>query len=221
MNANDPTNPATERATNPLEHEQRIVAERSRANLPQHWTPDMCPGYIPGRNLVRNFDTKKTEHDFHNVLKARREVLTERPYHRQMLEYAVRGFSANEIARLTGRSPHTVRNTLYQPWAREYMAEVMRKESANEALDILKEQVLPSIEALQDIASDPLTPVAIKEKVHQSFLDRVLGKAAQPILSGKIEPKKLSDQELDTILTTVANSRPDSRTSSGEEAASN
>lgn len=125
----------------------------------------------------------------------------EKPEHRHIIELKLQGFTNREIANLLGLSLLSVGATLKQPWARDYMITTMRKTTEDEVQELLKKEVLPSIEMLVQIRDGEVesTSVADRKDAAKYLVDRVLGKAAQPVLTGKFEPDKLTDEQLAAI----------------------
>lgn len=183
----------------PTEHERR------------EWCKQF--GRDPNGGFRKHVNINTVDPVFYNELDTRRRICTERPHHRRMLELALQGFKIMEISRLTGFTHGCVRIVLDQPWAKKFIVDRMREETENDFAKLLKDEVLPSIEAVIEVRDSALTRPETKLSAANSIIDRVLGRAAQPILTGKVEVKKLSDAELDTIIARESSSREETASS--------
>lgn len=168
----------------PLEHKQRTGFGAG------YGVADTNP------NKYRHFDE---DSPFYNGLKPRYILKVEAAHHRLIVEYAAQGFIPMEIARLVGYSRACVKNVLDQPWAKEYLANRMKESTKNDVQELLKAEVFPSLAYVVKVRDNDQLRSEVRLSAAQSLLDRVLGKAAQPILTGKIEPEKLTDAELELI----------------------
>lgn len=139
---------------------------------------------------------------FYNDSDSRLVYKREKPIHRQFIEHAIQGYNNREIARLFSTTVVTVSNILRQPWAREYMQSRMKENTQDELAALLKSETLPSLKKLVSIRDADSTPAAVVASVSNSILDRVLGKAAQPILNTNVDLDKLDDNELRRIAAT-------------------
>lgn len=132
----------------------------------------------------------------------------ERPHHRKVLELALQGFNITEISRLMGFGAGRVRVVLDQPWAKKFIVDRMREETENDFAELLKKEVLPSIEAVIEVRDSITTRPETKLSAANSIIDRVLGRAAQPIITAKLDPNKATDAELDAIIARASANVP-------------
>lgn len=117
-----------------------------------------------------------------------------------MLDLAIQGFNTTEIAALIGRHRITVSRALRSPWGREYMIKQSQKNLAQEIQTLLETEALPSIQKLIDTRDNVLARPETQVSAANSLLDRLLGKAAQPIITTKIDTTKATDDELTAII---------------------
>lgn len=196
-------------------------SQPAQPNPPQPTEHERCDGRVGYHGLGRTPKDRYTTGEnstlpnaFFNDCDARVRYQRETPAKRRIIELAIQGFNNCEIARLCDVTSVTVSQTLKQPWAREYMITTMRKESESNIQELLKEELLPSLAVVLHVRDNDQCRPELRMQAANSIIDRVLGKAAQPILSGKIEPEKLSDEELHAIASNGRGTTTDPATSS-------
>jgi len=127
-------------------------------------------------------------------------VRKEEPQHRMILMLAAQGYTNNEIAEITGFTHITVANVKKQPWAVEFLIAAQKE---NYALMTKSELAGVSVEAarvLADVARGKIqTTVAIRTKVCNSIVDRILGTATQVVHNTTQDPSQMTDAELAVI----------------------
>lgn len=184
-------------STLPSEHERTQSGEGgeggkrvcySHSGKPIHSTV-----YQTGENATLDYA-------LHNDADAKAPRQKETPIHRRMVDLHLQGFNITEIAKLLGHTNSTVSNTLRQPWARQYMINTSRQDVMGEVQKLLKDEVLPSLNVLIEIRDNDTLHPAVRAGAANSLIERLLGKAAQPIISTKTNDlDKLSDAELHAI----------------------
>lgn len=136
---------------------------------------------------------------FYNDCDSRARLQREQPHHRRIIDLTLQGFTITEITTLLDLSRPTVKNVLRQPWARERMIEQSKKDVLGEVGEMLKQELVNSVQKMIEIRDSTTTRPETQLAASKEIIDRVLGKTAQPILTGKIDAKKLSDDELELI----------------------
>lgn len=131
----------------------------------------------------------------------------QRPEHRVMILLKAQGNSNKEIAQTLGVSAVSVANVLKQPWARKQLLEEINKAGRNEVIQVFKGAALDVAEAVVGIVNDPEARDSDKISASNLILDRLFGKATQPMdinLDGS-KLKTMSDAELLKIATGTNN----------------
>lgn len=169
-------------------------------------------GLSLGRATKEPFRTglnAENENALHNDVDAKQIKKRETLADRRMADLSLQGFTIGEIATLLEVTRQTVSNTLRQPWARDYMISTSRQDIVKEVQDLLKKEVLPSLQTLIEVRDDPANNPATRAGAANSLIERLLGKAAQPIITTATDPTKLSDDELLNIARTSPSSTRD------------
>jgi|SRR5882757_6874328 len=136
------------------------------------------------------------------------ELQTERPIHRQIVLLAMRGYTNTEIAAEMGVTPPMVGYTLLQPWAVKYMSENMHKHGMDKVEVLLKGAVAKSVERLIFEQDNMLARSAERQSAAKEIIDRVYGRAIQPIVHTSIKTEKeMSDAELDQEIERLRSQR--------------
>lgn len=133
----------------------------------------------------------------------------QKPEHRNMILLKAQGCSNKEIAELMGVTAVCVANVLKQPWARQQVLQEINSLGRNEVTQIFKSAAADVAQMLVDTVNSVDEKVTPREKISAGslILDRLFGKAAQPIdvsiNDGAL--KKMSDEELLRIATNGSN----------------
>lgn len=124
----------------------------------------------------------------------------EQAHHRHIVDLKAQGFTNREIASMTGFSEVMVSNTVRQPWALERLANGVNA-IRERTIVRMSEEVGRSFEKLIELRDDPGTPPAVIRGMCESHLDRIFGKATQPIaVTNDRDFDKISDEELAKML---------------------
>lgn len=131
----------------------------------------------------------------------------QRPEHRIAILLKAQGNSNREIAQTMGISAVSVANILKQPWARKQLLEEINRAGRNEVIQVFKGAALDVAEAVVAIVNDPETKASDKLSASHLILDRLFGKATQPmdINLSDSKLKTMSDAELLKIATGATN----------------
>jgi hypothetical protein len=133
----------------------------------------------------------------------------QKPEHRNMILLKAQGCSNKEIAEVMGVTSVCVANVLRQPWARQQILHEINSLGRNEVTQIFKGAAADVAQMLVDTVNSESEKVATRDKLSAGslILDRLFGKAAQPIdvtlNDGAL--KKMSDAELLKIATNGSN----------------
>lgn len=103
-------------------------------------------------------------------------VLKESPRHRLILWMTANGQSPQQIADALGITRQTVYTTRKQPWFREMFVRITASMGKDAATQLLKGEVLPSLQTLVEVRDNPLAKDSDRRAAADSLLDRYLGK---------------------------------------------
>lgn len=101
--------------------------------------------------------------------------------HRMICLLKAQGFSNTEIAEQMGYGVAAIGNILKQPWNEDMVLKLMHKHGEDAVQKTLREEAPAALARLLDMAKSDKVKFELKEKINQSFLDRVYGKANQPL----------------------------------------
>lgn len=119
-------------------------------------------------------------------------VKHEKPEHRLMLWYRLRGMSPGEIASLTGYTVVHVRNICAQPWFRSAFARLADEMGRDIHRTFLEGEVMPALQNIVKLANESQSEV-VKLAANREILDRFLGKSV-----AKTETKV--EGQIDTVV---------------------
>lgn len=120
----------------------------------------------------------------------------EQPHHRHMIDLRSQGYTVKEIAELTGFSSICVSNILRQPWAQERLTSGVNT-IRDAVVASMTEETMKSWKTLLAIRDDPEAPAHVRKGVCEGHLDRIFGKATQPLaVYDGVDFDKLSDADL-------------------------
>lgn len=125
---------------------------------------------------------------------------SERPVHRAIAFLAAQGLSYIEVAERLGISPVTVQYVVKQPWCEAEILEIIHKNGGDQVALVLQAEALPSVKKLIEIRDSEESNKEVQRKAANDLLDRIYGKACQPILHRSEELEQLSDQELEAMV---------------------
>lgn len=120
----------------------------------------------------------------------------EKPEHRLILFMKAEGYSNRECAIVGGYSDAWVSQVTRQPWFVKRLMEFIDEAGKNKVKQLLEATLVDSIFTLVEIRDDPKTPSAVKARVSDSLIDRVLGKPKQSV---EIQEKTPVESELSAI----------------------
>lgn len=139
----------------------------------------------------------------HNDRNPYYEIKHQKPEHRVVILLKAKGCTNKEIAQTTGLSAVSVSNILRQPWARKQVLEEINSAGRNEVLQIFKGAAMDVAEQMVAIVNDENARPSDKISAGHLILDRLFGKATQPldvsITDSKL--KTMSDEELFKLAT--------------------
>ena len=133
----------------------------------------------------------------YNDLDPPSKVIREQPIHRKMVEYAISGMKTKEIAEAIGMTDTTVRRTLKQPWARQRIVEGMKEVRQESLRELLKAVEKDCVQVQVQILKDDNAKNSDRLSASQALLDRLHGKATQPL---EHQMKKSLDEYTDEEL---------------------
>lgn len=153
--------------------------------------------------LVQMPEVRTSTEGYHNPRDPIVSIQTERPEHRNVLLLKMQGHSNVEIANLTGYTPVHIATIVKQDWAQEFMARHQNRVGIKKVEMLLDGAVGKAVERLiTECDSEAEKSTAMSRiAAARELLDRKFGKAAQPILSGRLsDVTKMSDGEIDARL---------------------
>ena len=124
---------------------------------------------------------------------------SERPVHRAIIFLAAQGLSYIEIAQQLGITPSCVQYVVKQDWAQEEILKQIHENGGNAVAQVLSQQALPSVMKLIELRDSEKSAAEVQRKSANDLLDRIFGKAAQPIIHQQADLETLSDEELAKI----------------------
>lgn len=132
-------------------------------------------------------------------------IQREKAVHLNMCYLSAAGNSLVEIAEVTGYSTITISNVLRQPWARERVAEIIKKSGRSEVELLLKGAAAKAVNRLITELDSTIEGANAQSRISSAkeLLDRVFGKSTQPIIHASVDLSKLSDDELAAMLPTI------------------
>jgi hypothetical protein len=143
----------------------------------------------------------------HNARDPFYRIQRERFEHRVIIFLKAEGYSNLEIAEKTGMSAVAISNIIRQPWAQRQILDIIHSKGGDAVSQLLNGAAADAVQRLiiekdnMDARSSERTAAADK------ILDRIFGKPNQPLQYSSIDPKKMSDEELEAILRRGAASR--------------
>lgn len=140
-----------------------------------------------------------------DLFKARQPMYVlqaERPEHRVICFLSAQGYSISEIADKTGWTKVMIGYIVKQDWAKKLILEEIHKAGGNAVATVLQREALPSIEKLIEIRDSNEVQAETQRKAAVDLLDRIYGKAAQPIIHSQVaDLDELTDEELAKIVS--------------------
>lgn len=131
----------------------------------------------------------------------------ERTVHMIMCYMAARGDTNLEIAEATGRTAVCVSNVLRQPWAKSRIEEIVKKSGKSEVELVMRGAAAKALNRLLTEMDNMETKQGANSQsritASDKILDRLFGKAAQPIIKASIDLNSLPDEELAKMLPTT------------------
>ena len=127
-------------------------------------------------------------------------LAAERPEHRAICFLAAQGLSITEIAQKTGWTTVMIGYVIKQEWAKELILEEIHKAGGDAVALTLQAEALPSIQKLIELRDSAESQRETQRKAANDLLDRIYGKAIQPICHSEAKLDELSDEELAAIV---------------------
>ncbi len=145
-------------------------------------------------------DTSKFHNNWREELPPWLQVRKEAVGHRIVAYLKAQGFSNIEIAVRTGYHTSYVSQVTRMPWVQEVIRKQLDESGRNAVNELLKASTYDSVCTLIAVRDDPDTQARDKIAASNSILDRVFGKANQPITHHQVKDlPTLSDAELEAI----------------------
>lgn len=136
------------------------------------------------------------EEGLHGVTDPTYDIQHEKLWHRQAQEFALQGFSTQEIADMLGYKRTTISNVLRQPYAQVRMLSETKKKLADEMREFLEAEIMPTLELYKAARDNDQLKMEVRLTAAARLEDRFLGKAAQPIVTTEKPAESLTDDEL-------------------------
>ena len=125
----------------------------------------------------------------------------ERPEHRVIIMLKAAGRTNVEIAEATGTTPVHVAHIVKQPWAVAQILEEIENAGRQPVIEMLQDASVTAAQFQIDLLNDKDANKETRRKASDSILDRVLGRANQPIsVTDKVEPSNMSLEEINKRL---------------------
>jgi len=125
---------------------------------------------------------------------------SERPEHRWICMLSARGYTAVEIQDETGFCLATINYVRKQPWALKYIAEMMDKCGRKTVMTELQGAALESARTLISTMKGEISRRdSYRAKAANEILDRLFGTATNVTVTGKVDVKDISTDELAAI----------------------
>lgn len=156
----------------------------------------------PELNLRPTIPAPATPNGLYNDIAPHHELRREQPWHRVAINMARRGFSNQIISVKLGKSPVAISNLLRQPWARDYIVNKMEDDIQTEVANMFKGAV--KVAAGNILTALQSEDEAVRMRASVNVVERVCGKATQPIREEKVEPEKMTDDELERRIAVAA-----------------
>jgi hypothetical protein len=132
----------------------------------------------------------------------------QQPWHRLAALAFARGATAKEVARSLGRSEPAVQNLYRQAWFQEELSAIMiHLGGTKDAMQLLRNETIKSVEKLVEIRDNPRVPAATKVVCIRDILDRALGKPVQRVETANIATSDDPVAEVERLEQEVAHLR--------------
>lgn len=115
--------------------------------------------------------------------------------HRRYQDLAGQGFNIKEIAALMGVTVQTVSNALRQPAARARMIEQSKK-PLSQMREFLEGELMDNLRTFKEIRDNPEAKPSDRIAAASALTERLVGKAAQPIVVDEKPVNKMTFEEL-------------------------
>lgn len=139
------------------------------------------------------------------------ELKTEQPHHRAILALLAQGYTAKEVAKMTGFSSTTVQYTWKQPWAQDTIAELQQGAAKRAVESVLNGATLEAAKLIAEsikigtkmtLGQTPVEGHKLKDSTADAhkLLDRVFGTAVHNVRQlSEEDMQQLSTAELEAI----------------------
>jgi hypothetical protein len=125
---------------------------------------------------------------------------SEKAHHRAIILLAMQGKTNLEIAAEMECTAQSVSYVLKQPWALEYMSRNMHSAGMGKVEILLKGAASKAVERLITEMDNPTARSAERTTAADKVLDRLFGRATQPVLHRKEDLNNMTDAELAEIV---------------------
>jgi hypothetical protein len=149
-------------------------------------------------DLATAEDYRNNPDALYNDRAPRYEIKSQKPEHRTIIFLKAEGNTNREIARVMGMSEVAISNILRQPWARTQLLDEINKAGRNEVVTIFKGAAAEVAQQMVDIVNNPEARAGDKISAGHLILDRLFGKATQPLAHSFSDSdlKSMSDEQL-------------------------
>ena len=114
------------------------------------------------------------------------DVVQEKPIHRTAAMLFASGWTTREVAKACDLGEGTVRNLLRTPWFQERVTQLLALNGGQDIMALFRSEQFASLATLIEVRDDPKASAAVRAKVANDILDRVLGRAVQRIESTNV-----------------------------------
>ena len=134
-----------------------------------------------------------------NGRKPSHTLMAERPEHRAIIMMKASAMTDREIAAVTGLSATAVGYIVKQPWAVEQIVREIEQAGREPVMQLLKVSAMDAAQKVLSVMNDPDASKKVQLDAANHILDRVFGKASQPIQITEKPAAEFTDDELAKI----------------------
>jgi DNA-binding CsgD family transcriptional regulator len=152
-------------------------------------------------------DLEDDPNHLHNARLPHYAIKYERFVHRTIIFLKAEGMSNKKIAERLHITPVTVANVIRQPWAQKRILEIIHEKGGDAVSELLNGAAVDAVQRLIIEKDNMEARSAERTAAADKILDRIFGKPNQPLQYTTVDPKNLSDAELEAILRREENLR--------------
>ena len=136
----------------------------------------------------------------HNAKNPYYHIQRERFEHRIICFLKAEGYSNIDIAKRTGMSAVAISNIIRQPWAQKQILDIIHDKGGDAVSALLNGAAADAVQRLIIEKDNMEARASERILAADKILDRAFGKPNQPLQYSTADTKKLSDEELETIV---------------------